>query len=284
MDANFCGGSVHEGKWYAVAVRSRFSRQGLMRHPLLLTLLSSFLTLSCGDTPKEEASDAAGQSVVDGDVGAAADANPEARFRIAWTLEGGCSRGETIESTVSSLFDGRLFVDEFDCELGEGLSRAVPSGDFEVQLRLIDTDDVVVPPDSGPTESSLVAISNVEGPHASEIGTEVPIAVAFPTASSSITASWNFSEDSAPRTCAQLSIESVDVVYERGGNVERSERIACADSMDLSGSLPLGLYTVRATPVNRAGIALFDEQESEVALFVGNQGASASFSFAAVPL
>ncbi len=249
-----------------------------------LCLLACGTALGCGDSDSgSEAVDGAPGGNADA-AGPTSDADTQARFHIRWNLEGGCDRGDTIETTVSSLSDGRTFVDDFQCVAGEGLSAALPPGEFNVVVRLLDNDDVVTPPDAGLVPDELVAISDVSGPHTSVPGSDVAVDVAFSTTAASITASWNFSEDSDPQSCAEAGVANVEVVYERDGQPERTERIACSAGMDLSGLLPTGLYTVSATPLDAGGTPQFPASTTEVGLFVGNQVQSTTFRFASVPL
>lgn len=238
---------------------------------------------ACGEGDSGSASDASEQVVVDAIQADVPDALGESKFRISWTLDGGCLRGDEIESTVRSLFDGRSFVDRFACEAGSGLSSVLSPGDFEVQLRLLDTDDIIIPPDSGPVAGALVAISDVSGPHASSKGMAVPVALAFPTSTAGMSVSWNFTEMSVPLSCKEAGVANVDIVYERAdGGIERDVQVLCSGT-DESGPLPLGLYTIRVTPRNAEGAVVYAPGTHTVGHFVGNDTALVSVGFVETP-
>lgn len=242
--------------------------------------LAVLVTAACGEGDSESASDASETVVADAtQVDGETDARGESRFLISWTLEGGCSRGEEIETTVRGLFDGRSFVDQFSCDTGSGLTSVLSPGDFEVQLRLLDTDDIIIPPDSGPVASALVAISGVSGPHTSVEGMTVPVAVAFPTSTAGMILSWDFTEKSLPLTCADAGVASLDIAYEREEGIERDVQVSCSAGMDESGPLPLGLYSVRVTPRSAEGAVVYAPRTQTVGHFVGNDTTSISVGF-----
>ena len=243
--------------------------------PLAFVSLGACGNGDAGDT------DAAQAVVFDAANAGDPDASGDARFLLRWTLVGGCLGGDEIETTVSSRFDGRTIVNRFPCTDTSGLSDPLSPGEFDVQVRVFDN-DVVVPPDSGPVAGPLLAISEVSGPHASAVGTAVPVEFAFPTATATILTSWNFSEDTTSQTCAEAGVVNMALTYQRTeGEIERQVTIACADGSDSSGDLPTGLYQVRATALDAGGTPVFAQEETLVTLFVGNEALTASFAFSA---
>lgn len=237
--------------------------------------------LGCGeDSPASEVDAGDGEVVVDaGEEPDPIDAGSGSRFLLQWNLIGGCLGGDELEATMSGRFDGRTFVSVFPCTAVSGLSEMVSPGEYDIQLRLLDN-DVVVPPDSGPTPGPLVAISDTSGPHQTVENGNVTVSFSFPTATATIETSWSFVAGKEPQTCAQAGVANVDLEYERvGQGIERQLQVPCADGTDSSGDLPTGLYLVRATPVDGGGTPVFEERENEILLFVGNDEQSATFGF-----
>lgn len=240
----------------------------------------AFVSLAaCGNGDAGGDSDAAQAVVFDAANADEPDASGDARFLIRWTLVGGCLGGDEVETTVSSRFDGREIVNRFPCTETSGLSDPLSPGEFDVQVRVFDN-DIVVPPDSGPVAGPLLALSDVSGPHASVVGTAVPVEFTFPTATATILTSWNFSDGMTPQTCAQAGVANMALAYERTeGAIERQVTVACADGSDASGDLPTGLYQVRATALDAGGTPVFAQEETSVTLFVGNEALTTSFAF-----